>query len=511
MSCQYALLTKATIAVWQHPQVDDLDVVQKHLRETRRRYGEGCAYISVAPPDGVNPDLAFMRAVAPALERNFVNTPWMASVILGDGLQQRLTRALHSTLFTLTGFAKRIPIVSSLEEAFRVLSPAVGVEEALWNEEARSLPLLAAWMKISSARHHTTPVRTDRFTAQGELNPRGSATMTNGGSPSRCGPYRIIRQIGGGAMAAVFEAEDTHLRMRVALKRLHSHVAERPGAAGRFLREGRAAARIKHRHVVQVFGLAADTGDPYLAMELLRGGDLGTLLAQDGRLSLEPALDILLPVLAGVAAAHDAGVIHRDLKPSNIFLDRGPAGQPWPKVVDFGVSKLIDDTEASASGDGIVGTIGYVAPEQILSPRDASARSDQYALAVLLYRCVTGRMPFPSTQLMGVLRSTMVDPVIAPSRHAGELPKALDDIVLRAMSRNPAERFASVRSFGEALLQFASERCRLEYGGELRGSGTARRTSAVAATPERTRLEQTVVSQTLDPAMVKSRVFGRGA
>ena len=143
-------------------------------------------------------------------------------------------------------------------------------------------------------------------------------------------------------MGTVYEAIDTRLGRLVALKRLHPRIADHPGASERFLREGRAAARVRHPHVVQVLALGSDDGSPFLAMELLDGQSLAALLERRERLEVAEALDYVLPVIAAVGAAHDAQVIHRDLKPSNVFVERGPGGQPWPKVVDFGVSAIVD-------------------------------------------------------------------------------------------------------------------------------------------------------------------------
>ena len=282
-------------------------------------------------------------------------------------------------------------------------------------------------------------------------------------------PYRVVRQIGSGGMASIFEAVDTRLGHRVALKRLHPHIAERPGAAERFLREGRAAARIRHPHVVQVFASGAGDAGAYLAMELLEGSDLGALLAREGRLGVEAALELLLPAIAGVAAAHEAGVVHRDLKPSNIFVSSGPGGHPWPKVVDFGVSKVLEqDGGAPATAtDGVVGTAAYMAPEQARSVRDASFQSDQYSLAVVLYQCVTGKPPFATTGVYDLMVAIMTAPLVPPSQHAEGIPDGFDEVVLRAMSRNPRDRFPSVRAFGAALLRFARERDRLTWSAEL--------------------------------------------
>lgn len=304
------------------------------------------------------------------------------------------------------------------------------------------------------------------------------------GNKEQFGSYRAVRQIGSGGMASIYEARDTRLGHKVAIKRLHPHIASRPGAADRFLREGRAAARIRHPHVVQVLALGSeDASSPYLAMELLEGCDLGDLLAREGRLGVTEAVGILLPVIAGVGAAHDAGVVHRDLKPSNVFIAKGPRGRPWPKVLDFGVSKVLeaDGGSPSTATDGVLGTVAYMAPEQARAARNASFGSDQYSLAVILYQCLTGELPFTSSGMYDLVVAIMTAPLVPPGQRVEGIPPELDAVVLRAMSREAVDRFPSVRAFGAALLPLASERDRVAWAAELHDAEIPVEKSAPAA------------------------------
>jgi serine/threonine protein kinase len=276
-------------------------------------------------------------------------------------------------------------------------------------------------------------------------------------------------------MGTVYEAVDTRLGRLVALKLLHPHIAENPTASKRFLREGRAAARIQHPHVVQVLALGSEEGTPFLAMELLEGHDLANLLEKRGRLPVEEALDYVLPVVAAVAAAHDAQVLHRDLKPSNVFVGRGPGGRPWPKVVDFGVSSILGgESSQGTTGEGVVGTVAYLPPEQAGGTSTGSFEGDQYSLAVVLYECLTGQAPFAGRSAYEVLQAILKGPVPPPSARVSTLSAALDKVVLRAMSRDPLRRYASIRAFGAALLPMASESTRYAWTPELTGEPASR-------------------------------------
>ena len=285
----------------------------------------------------------------------------------------------------------------------------------------------------------------------------------------RLGPYRLVRRIGSGGMASVFEAVDDVTGQRVALKRLHPHLAEREGAAERFLREGRSVARLSHRHVVRVIALGDDAETPYLAMELLAGEDLGALLTRKGALDVAEALDHVLPIFAAIAAAHDAGIIHRDVKPPNIVVAADAAGEPCPKLVDFGISKQLSgpETRELTGSEAVLGTAAYMAPEQIRCVRDASFASDQYAIAVVLYQAVTGALPFAGRGVHEVFEAIMTAPFVAPNVLAPSVPAPVAAAIGRAMRRDPLRRFPSVRAFGAALLPFASERTQLALGDEL--------------------------------------------
>jgi eukaryotic-like serine/threonine-protein kinase len=283
-------------------------------------------------------------------------------------------------------------------------------------------------------------------------------------SPKHFGRYEVVRRLGRGAMGVVFEVRHEALGTRAAVKVLDCTDAT---AVRRILREGRAAAAIRHPHVVTVLDVGTEGDRPYLVMELLEGEDLRERLSRVAPLSVAKTVDWMLPIVSAVAAAHDAGVVHRDLKPSNVLLARRRGGEE-PVVVDFGISKQMDDSAGIAtSSQGIPGTVQYMAPEQLRGLQIATPLSDQYALGVLLYECLTGGTPFCSEDQYELMHAIMTAPVVAPRALNPNVSEALDRIVLRAIARDSITRFPSVRALGAALLPFATEEARKKWMPEM--------------------------------------------
>jgi tRNA A-37 threonylcarbamoyl transferase component Bud32 len=293
---------------------------------------------------------------------------------------------------------------------------------------------------------------------------------------TQLGRYRLLREVGKGAMATVFEAEHQDLGKKVALKTLHPHLAQDETAASRFLREGKAAAQIKSAHVVDVFDVGTQDGVPYLVMELLDGVDLAALLHERGRMPLGEVADLMLPILSAVGAAHDAGVIHRDLKPSNIFLARRASGELRPTILDFGISKLTHDIDSDlTASEVLLGTVHYMSPEQTRGARNASPLSDVYAVGVMLFECATGKKPFTGASPYALMHAIVSAKVPPPSSLVPSLPAAFDDVVLGAMHRDPGKRIPSVRALGAALLPWASAEAKARWGREFPGGAAAKR------------------------------------
>jgi eukaryotic-like serine/threonine-protein kinase len=287
------------------------------------------------------------------------------------------------------------------------------------------------------------------------------------------GSYVIDRQLGQGGMAVVYEARHRVIGKRVALKMLLPHHAAHPELAQRFQREGEAAALLDHPNAVAVLDGGCDArGTPFLVMEYLEGEDLGTVLSREGRLGVERTVDLLLPMIAAIAAAHDLGIVHRDLKPENLFLARRH-GPIVPKVLDFGISKTNEaESMKLTRSESLLGTPHYMAPEQAQGAGQADAQSDQFAIGVMLYECVTGQCPFEGNSLFAVLAAIVGGALTPPSELVPGLDPVFEAIVTRALSKQPEARFADLRALGSALLPLASPRLRLAYADELGASSS---------------------------------------
>jgi hypothetical protein len=283
---------------------------------------------------------------------------------------------------------------------------------------------------------------------------------------SRFGAYVIGPCVGHGGMARIYRAEHEGLRRQVALKVLTEAVE--PGTEGRarFLREARIAAAIKHPNVVNIFDIGVESGVPYLVMELLVGQDLESLIAAQGALGEDTLLDIIVPVVAGLVAVHDAGIVHRDLKPGNIFLSKGPNDEVEPKLLDFGISKAAGSSEKmrlTSTHGLLMGTPLYMSPEALMG-REMSPASDQYSLGVVLYECASGVNPFMADSVAETVRR-VTNGVFAPmSEQAIRPSRRLQAIIERSMSLDPKQRYRDMREFGRELLQLAGQRTRITWG-----------------------------------------------
>jgi serine/threonine-protein kinase len=253
------------------------------------------------------------------------------------------------------------------------------------------------------------------------------------------GRYRIGARIARGGMASVYEATDIRLDRTVAVKVMHPGLGDDDEFAARFVREARAAARLSHPNVVGVYDQGEDDGTVYLAMELVRGHTLRDVIRKESPMAPARALALVEPMLSALAAAHRAGVIHRDIKPENVLIaDEQSGGRV--KVADFGLAKAVStDTQHTATGGVLIGTVSYLAPELVVDGR-ADARADVYAAGVVLYELLTGAKPHEGESPIQVAYKHVHEDVPPPSRLVPGIPAYVDALVARATARDRSLR-----------------------------------------------------------------------
>ena len=275
--------------------------------------------------------------------------------------------------------------------------------------------------------------------------------------------YRIKEPIGRGGMGVVYRVEHARIGKLMALKLLTGELTRDPQQVARFKREAQLVSRLSHPNTVQVFDFGASDGLVYLAMEYLKGEDLGHLIRRVGPLSVERTLKIVIQVCSSLSEAHGMGMVHRDLKPENIIVMQGGDEEDLIKVLDFGLAKLREGGELSevTSRGAIVGTPYYMSPEQIRGD-DVGPESDVYALGALTYACLTGTVVFDANTPMGVLTKHLTELPESPSRRFPELkiPNSLSQIVMATLEKDPKRRTNSVTSLQAAMI------AELEHGGQ---------------------------------------------
>ncbi len=267
------------------------------------------------------------------------------------------------------------------------------------------------------------------------------------------GKLRVERVIGEGAMGIVYEATDTTLGRRVAVKVISPDLVGDSRQRRRFEREARAAATLKSEHAVRILDVSADGEEPYLVMEYLEGRSLESIVLEDGRVPAAAAVDWILQALVALAEAHFHGLIHRDIKPANLFLTTRPGREPIVKVLDFGLVKDLDPTKTRLTKTGAaIGTPAYMAPEQVRAVSDLDARTDIWAIGATLYELLTGNIPFNAATLPELL-TAIVQQRPAPLREGRpDIPEDLEPVVLRCLAKDRAARFASTAELGDALV-----------------------------------------------------------
>jgi serine/threonine-protein kinase len=260
------------------------------------------------------------------------------------------------------------------------------------------------------------------------------------------GRYRVEQELGRGGMAKVYRGQDTVLSRTVAIKILAPQFADDQDFVHRFRREAQAAARISNQNLVSVFDTGSDDGVHFIVMEYVHGRTLADLIAGGGRILPDRAIEIAVDVCHALEAAHAQGVIHRDIKPGNIMLDE----KGHVKVTDFGIARVVSTAETIAQTAAVLGTASYLSPEQAQG-QPVDGRSDLYSLGCVLFETVTGRAPFLGDSPVAVASKHVLEQPTPPSRLNPDVSPDLDAVILRALAKNPANRYQTAEEFREDL------------------------------------------------------------
>ena len=271
--------------------------------------------------------------------------------------------------------------------------------------------------------------------------------------PRTIGRYEVLERVGRGGMGVLYRGRDPVLDREVAIKVMGGDFAADDSARTRFYREARASARLQHRNIVTIYEFAEDNGNPYIAMEFLRGQSLQARMAAAGAFPLVQKLDIVTQLLTGLHYAHEQGIVHRDVKPANIWLlEDGTV-----KLLDFGIAKIAASTMTSAGS--VLGSAFYMAPEQVTG-REVDGRADIFAAGVVLYELLANHRPFEGESPTVVMMKIVNEDATPITKYLSDLPPALAAAVMKALNKEPARRFPHAGDFGAELrlLRLTAER-----------------------------------------------------
>lgn len=272
------------------------------------------------------------------------------------------------------------------------------------------------------------------------------------------GKFRIERRLGKGGMGVVYAAHHLQLDEPVAIKLLLPEAARDHDAIARFMREARAAVKVKSEHVARIIDVARlEDGAPYMVMEYLDGHDLGTV-QRDGALPIARAVGYVLEAIDAIAEAHALGIVHRDLKPSNLFLANRPDGTQVIKVLDFGISKMQSRTgltpDTMTKSTALLGSPLYMPPEQMKSTRDVDMRADIWSLGAILFELLTGQPPFDADTLPVLFSMVLNEEPSLASSLREDIPGELDEVIQTCLRKEPGERFQTIAELAESLVPF---------------------------------------------------------
>lgn len=289
--------------------------------------------------------------------------------------------------------------------------------------------------------------------------------MTNSGANMigrSVGEYQLVSLLGEGGMGVVFKGQHSTLGQVVAIKMLHPNMIKAKSIKERFVREAQAMARLRHPNILQIYNFIENEDGCFIILEYVEGKSFEELLEESGLLPASRAIDLFIPILKAMHYAHSNGVIHRDIKPANLMVLNSGA----PKVLDFGTAKLANASGPQLTAAGMtLGTVVYMSPEQLMG-RDLSPQADIYSLGVTLYELTTHKLPFYHDDEMKLMRMIMKEPAPPPSMAYPAMPKSLETVILRAIEKDRAKRYASAEEFSAALQQV-----RAELGGDADATG----------------------------------------
>lgn len=262
-----------------------------------------------------------------------------------------------------------------------------------------------------------------------------------------------MEKLGSGGMSDVFRARDLMLERSVAIKVLHEHYSNDSAFQARFRQEARAAANLSHPNIVTVHDFGLDHGQLFIVMEYIPGKDLKTLLRQRGRFSVEEAIPLMVQACAGIGYAHRAGLVHCDVKPHNMIV----TPDARLKVTDFGIARALSTIMPDEKADVVWGSPQYFSPEQATGEAP-SPSSDVYSLGVVLYEVLAGALPFNAPTSEELARLHLQAAPIPPSEYVPDIPRALEEIVLKVLAKEPAARYRTADQLGRVLLRFGTQR-----------------------------------------------------
>ncbi|MFN8417802.1 MAG: protein kinase [Anaerolineae bacterium] len=266
-------------------------------------------------------------------------------------------------------------------------------------------------------------------------------------SGATLGKYQVLERLGRGGMADVYRAYQPGMDRYVAIKVMHGHLSEDPGFIERFKREAQSVGTLRHPNIVQVIDFDSFGDEYYMVMEYVEGDSMKAMLTKRGALPVTEALTLMIKITDAVAYAHAAGMIHRDLKPANILLGKRNPNEPI--LTDFGIAKILGASNLTGSGVA-VGTPTYMSPEAGRGEK-VDERADIYSLGIMLYEMVTGTLPYDADTPWAVILKHNNDPLPPPRSLAPDLPAGVERIILRALAKNPDDRYHTAAEFRDAL------------------------------------------------------------